>query len=30
MRQTVAFGRMVSGELPLETIPATGNLKSLN
>jgi hypothetical protein len=30
MRQAVAFGRMVSGELPIETIPAIENLQSLN
>ena len=30
MRQAVAFGRMVSGELPIAAIPAMGALPSLN
>jgi len=30
MQQTVAFGRIVSGELPIRSIPAMGRLESLN
>jgi hypothetical protein len=30
MRQAVAFGRIVSGELPIAAIPAMGALTSLN
>jgi hypothetical protein len=30
MQQAVAFGRIVSGELPIAAIPAMGSLSSLN
>jgi hypothetical protein len=30
MQQTVVFGRIVSGELPIRSIPAMGRLQSLN
>ena len=30
MQQAVAFGRIVSGELPIRSIPALGRLESLN
>ena len=30
MQQAVAFGRVVSGELPIRSIPALGRLESLN